>query len=170
MTPTQNAKVLGCNMIILVASGVDLDAIVAVRSTLKESGITTLVVASHPGAIKSAQGIPVVVDCSLPLDESLQFDAVFIPGGTGVERLSADENALMFIRKAYKNGKVISSSDGGERLVIKSAQSAQLPNGAFIGEGVINHSDNDTHFFRRLIDAIAQRNSFNRPDIDLISG
>lgn len=168
MEKAEQSPISGCIISILVADGVDIDAIVAVRMALKESGVSTLIVASHAGAIKSAQGIPIVTDCSLPLDESLPCDAVFIPGGNAIERLCHNENALYFVRKAYKTGKVIASSDGGEKLVIKAAQSANLPNGAFIGEGVVNHTDNDPYFFRRLADAIAKRHLLYRPDADLI--
>ncbi|MGZ8252142.1 MAG: DJ-1/PfpI family protein [Methylophilaceae bacterium] len=168
MENAQQSPISGCIISILVADGVDIDAIVAVRMALKESGVSTRIVASHPGAIKSAQGIPIVTDCSLRLDESLRCDAVFIPGGNAIDRLCHDENALYFVRKAYKTGKVLASSDGGERVIIKAAQSANLPNGTFTGQGVVNHSDNDPHFFRRLAAAMAQRHFLNRPDAELI--
>jgi len=168
MEKAQQTDISGCIISILVADGVDIDAIVAVRAALKDSGVSTRVVASHAGAIKSTQGIPVVVDCQLPIDDSLRCDAVFIPGGKAIERMCSNKDALTFIRNAYKHGKVLASSDGGEKLIIKAAQSASLPNGTFIGEGVVNHSDNDPHFFKRLATAIAQRHLLHRPDANLI--
>jgi len=169
MEKTQQRNLTGSIISILVADGVDLDDIVAVRSALKESGVSTRIVASHAGAIKSVQGIPVATSCSLPVDDSLACDAVFIPGGRAIERMCNNKDVLHFILKAYKAGKVLASSDGGEKLIIKAAQSANLPNGTFIGEGVVNHSDNDPDFFKRLADAIANRQVLYRPDAELIS-
>lgn len=168
MPNIQNSNPAAIIVVILVADGVDIDAIVAMRAALKSPAYTTLVIAAHHGAIKSAQGIPIVVDCSFPLHEGMQFDALFIPGGTGIERLCANQEVLLFIQQAYKNSKIIASSDGGERVVIKSAQFARLPNGAFIGEGVINHTDNDRYFFQRFIHALTERHLIQRPDVGLI--
>ncbi len=72
------------------------------------------------------------------------------------------------MRNAYKSGKLVASAEGGEKLVIKAAQSAKMPNGAFVGEGVISQADNDTHFLKRFLAAISDIPSFNRPDKDLI--
>jgi len=168
MEKTQQRDLAGSIISILVADGVDLDDIVAVRAALRESGVSTRIVASHAGAIKSVQGIPVATSCSFPVDDSLPCDAVFIPGGRSIESMCSNKDVLNFILKAYKAGKVLASSDGGEKLIIKAAQSANLPNGTFIGEGIVNHSDNDPNFFRRLIDAIAHRQELYRPDAELI--
>jgi len=154
---------------ILASDGVDLDAILAVRNALKDSGISSLIVGCHLGAVKSAQGVNIEVESLLSVDDSVKYDGVFIPGGNGIDRLCNDENTIAFVRNAYKSGKLVASSEGGEKLVIKAAQSANMPNGAFVGEGVISQSDNDSHFLKRFLEAITDIQSFNRPDKDLIA-
>ncbi|HEY0269347.1 MAG TPA: DJ-1/PfpI family protein [Methyloradius sp.] len=165
----QQVDIKTVKIAILASNGVDLDAILAVRSALRDSGISSLIVGCHPGAIKSAQGVNIEVDSILSDEDCARYDGVFIPGGSGIDRLCDDENTISFVRNAYKNGKLVASSEGGEKLVIKAAQSAKMPNGAFVGEGVISQSDNDSNFLKRFLAAITHTQSFNRPDIDFIT-
>jgi catalase len=169
MKTTEQDSIKSLNIAILASDGVDLDAIVAVRRALKDSGISSLIVGCKAGVVRSAQGVNIEIDSNLAEINSIDYDGVFIPGGIGIDHLCDDENTISFVRNAYKNGKLVASSEGGEKLVIKAAQSAQMPNGAFVGEGVISQSDNDANFLKRFLAAITDMQSFNRPDKDFIA-
>lgn len=169
MQTTQQVGNKTLKILILASDGVDLDAIVAIKRGLKSIGISSLIIGNKDGVIKSTQGTDVNLDGQFKDAASIEYTAIFIPGGSGIAYLCDEKNALSLICSAYKNGKLIATSQGGEKLVAKAAESAKLPNGTFIGEGVISQLENDRDFLKRFIAAVTQGQSYNRPDIELMS-
>ena len=153
---------------ILATDGVDSDTLLAVRSALRDRGISSLIIGCRHGALRSAQGTHIEIDQMLADEDCAKYDGVFIPGGCGIDLLCEDKTTINFVLDSYKNGKIVASSVGGEKLVIKAAQTAKMPNGAFVGEGVISQSDNDSHFMKRFLVALTDIQSVKRPDIELM--
>jgi len=92
----------------LAADGVDGEALQAVARALSARGATVQVVAPRPGALKAADGSEVFVDHTLITTRSLQFDAVFVPGGErSVRDLRWDPRAWVFLTEACEQGKAI---------------------------------------------------------------
>src|SRR5690606_6681310 len=66
---------------ILAADGFDYDALMKVKSALKDAGAKPKIISKFLGKIKSADGKEVEVDKSFITVASVLFDAVFVPGG-----------------------------------------------------------------------------------------
>jgi catalase len=67
------------------------------------------------------EGGEVEVDKSHVTTASVLFDAVYIPGGSHVETLLQQGDALHFINEAFKHGKPIGASGEGVALLRASA-------------------------------------------------
>ncbi len=171
MAASRTDVIVGRKVAVLVANGVDAAAIDAVRKALSAGGATLKLIAPRLGDVKSADGKPIKVDHSLPTVASVLFDAVFIPGGSAsVTTLCTDANAVLFVKEAYKHGKVIAASGEGTQLVAAAARSAGCAGGEFAGPGVVAASDKTvTHaFVKSLVVAVAHHRFPERKDLDAI--
>ncbi|QDQ25567.1 catalase [Chitinimonas arctica] len=100
---------------ILVADGVDGEAVERVRKALEAAGAVCKLVALTLGTVTSASGDALSVDHTLLTTPSVVFDAVFVPGGSHGLRACGD--ALRFVLEAYKHGKAIAASGDGLELL-----------------------------------------------------
>lgn len=166
------ATILGRKIAILAAKGVDGAIIGALTKALLAAGANPKLLGSKLGAIESDDGKTFNIDHSLPTMPSLMFDAVFIPGGkTSVDSLMADANAVLFIKEAYKHGKVIAASDEGSMLIDKAATSAGVPGNKFQGPGVILAAGEtvEKSFLDEFVTSIAKHRFNERPDLNSVA-
>ncbi len=102
---------------ILTADGANGSDIAAMRAALHTAGVDNDVIAPHEGSITTTTG-PVAVTASLLTTRSVQYDAVYVPGGAAaVSVLQSNGDALHFIEEAFKHYKSIAATAQGESLV-----------------------------------------------------
>jgi catalase len=105
---------------ILVADGVDDEALIAIQKALQAAGAKSKVITSRRGTVQSAAGATVPIDLRLPTTSSVMFDAVFIPGGyKSITALKEDAEALHFVDDVFKHYKTIGASGEGCQLLEK---------------------------------------------------
>ena len=163
MTTNRKDTIKGRRVAVLVADGVDADALYAVRKILEDGGAEIEIVASSMQDVKSTGNRMIKVHHRLPVPSLELYDAVFIPGGgRSIELLCEDDHALMFVADAHRRSKVIATSGEAARVVYQATQdtistdasmSSDLP---LKGGRMIHYIEGDgRQFFRRLVEAIA---------------
>lgn len=144
----------------LVAEGVDVSEVEAARSALEKEGAKLLVIAKHLGTVKGAGGRSLEVDKSSLTTASLEYDAVFIPGGAAsVAVLKKDGDALHFVQEAYRHCKAIAATKEGAELLSACGISASAPGIVVSQEGAGGNA-----FAATFISAIAEHRHWDRAD------
>ena len=163
MTTNRKDTIKGRRVAVLVADGVDADALYAVRKILEDGGAEIEIVASSMQDVKSTGNRMIKVHHRLPGPSPELYDAVFIPGGRSIELLCEDDHALMFVADAHRRSKVIATSGEAARVVYQATQTDTISTSAAMssdlpvnGGRVIHYIEGDgRQFFRRLVEAIA---------------
>jgi catalase len=171
MATARTGSVIGRKVAVLAANDVDATTIESLRAALLAAGATLKVIAPQLGEIRSSTGKTLRVDHSLPTVGSVQFDAVYVPGGAkSVDALCQNAQALLFIKEAYKHGKPIAATDDGAMLIDKAARGSGNQGAAFQGPGVISASGKMANgdFVASFLAAIAKHRITERPDLDAI--
>ena len=162
--------VAGRCVAVLVADGFERERLIAIRDQLAVEGASIKIIASRLGYVNCSQGHSLQVDHSLAAVGSVMFDAVYIPGGTrSLESLCKDANAILFVKEAYKHGKVIAASNEGGMLITRAARSSVMSD-VFKGPGVITSgpATPTEDFVSAFVSAVAQHRFNERPDMDAI--
>ncbi|MEN0038794.1 MAG: catalase [Cellvibrio sp.] len=116
---------------ILVADGVDAEAVQFIYSSLLDSGAIPRLVGSRLGSIKTVGGESLDVEITLEASPSVLYDAVVIPSGsTAVDALIADAHSLEFIREQYRHCKAILAVGDGNNLLSAADIPELLPDGS----------------------------------------
>jgi catalase len=104
---------------LLIAEGFEGKQLNDVKHVLKAAGALPIVVAPIAGPIKPADGgTGVKADFTFWTSYSVLFDAVCVIGGdASVKRLSVMDDAIMFVREAYKHGKAVGGVSEGVRIL-----------------------------------------------------
>ncbi len=103
---------------ILVAPGVDGEAISAVQRALFDAGALGRLVGPRIGAIKTLLGESIDADASLENEVAACFDALVLPGGkASVDALMVDGRAHEYIKDHYRHGKTILALGESSRLM-----------------------------------------------------
>jgi len=103
---------------ILVANGVDGDAITFIQAQLQLQGASAKVLGPTSAPVKTAQGQLLPVDASQDGLPSIAFDAVFVPGGAAsAQALAGSGVALHYLLEAYKHLKPIAVIGEGKQLL-----------------------------------------------------
>ncbi|MET1079472.1 MAG: catalase HPII [Pseudomonas sp.] len=103
---------------ILVANGVDGDAVSFLQAQLQLQGAQAKVLGPTSAPVTTAQGQSLAVDASQEGLPSIAFDAVFVPGGAAsVRALSGSGVALHYLLEAYKHLKPIAVVGEGKQLI-----------------------------------------------------
>lgn len=93
---------------ILVADGVDGEAITFLLAQLQLQGASAKLLGPTSAPVRTAQGQTLPVDASQEGLPSIAFDAVFVPGGAAsVQALAGSGVALHYLLEAYKHLKPI---------------------------------------------------------------
>ncbi|MFE0250847.1 catalase [Streptomyces sp. NPDC059010] len=99
---------------VLVADGVDTAQVTSVRDALTAEGAVVEALAPADGAVTGADGERFPVDRALPTVASVLYDAVLLPGGpVDTPPTAADQDAVRFVRDAYRHGKPVGALGSG---------------------------------------------------------
>ncbi len=165
-------SIKGRKIAVLAANKVDGEALALACSAFEDAGATVKIIAPISGEINSLQGKAIIVDHSLPTVGSVQFDAVFIPGGIdSAKTLCLNAHAVLFVNEAYKHGKAIAAADDGALLISKAAHSCGADNHTYSSIGMLTASNDkvDVDFIDQFIALIAMHRFNERPDLDSIA-
>ncbi len=156
---------------ILAADGVDDAALNGMKKALIEAGAQAKIVAPRLGMLTGAKGADIHIDFSFLTSSSVLFDAVYIPGGDkSVQALQQEDDAVEFVKEAYKHCKTIAATGAGSRFVSMACLGRDFAGGSE-HEGVQNTEDggliigkeNDTRgVASKLIDAMAHHRHWAR--------
>jgi catalase len=103
---------------ILTADGATGADITEVQQRLNADGIGSDVIAPHEGTITTSTGGKVAVNYSLMTAKSVQYDALYVPGGiAAVTALKPNGDALHFVEETFKHYKSIAATAEGQDLV-----------------------------------------------------
>jgi len=151
---------------VLVAPGFDGTQLQTVKAALEAQGGHPDIISLGLGVVKAADGTPVPVDKTSQVAASVQYDAVFVPGGAAsVEALRQLPEVAQFVAEALRHGKAIGMTGEAVQLladVLASDPSAKRNgndgSGANSSLGIIASADasNLTAFVEQFVAAIAQ--------------
>jgi catalase len=151
---------------VLVADGVDGDDLDTLKMALKEAGVTAKIISKYGGNVQTTTG-EIAVDKMFVTTASVLFDAVLVPGGSSVETLTMQGDAIHFINETFRHGKPIGAIGEGVNLL----HSSQLPAIDFASEsqplaadrGVVTCTQlQGTQFAEMFISAIAKHRHWDR--------
>jgi catalase len=117
MADTVKDTVRSRRVAILVADGVDSEALLGMREVLLSKGALPVLIAPRLGPLFDSSGRPHWVEQSLLTGSSVLFDAVFVPGGASAATLAEERDAIDWIYEAYRHCKPIAASGEGADLL-----------------------------------------------------
>ncbi|RZJ66298.1 MAG: catalase [Flavobacterium sp.] len=115
--PTISPTIASRKVAILCADGTNEESVAAVKLALLKADAKGCIIAPHMGFITTDQGGQVPVDFSFLTSSSVLFDAIYIPGGSGLVELAENGDVMEFIEDAYKHCKVIAAESEGVELI-----------------------------------------------------
>ena len=149
---------------VLTADGASGTDIADMRRLLTAAGVGSDVIAPHEGTITTSTG-PVVVDVSTLIARSVQYDAVYVPGGAAaIATLSNDGEALHFVEEAYKHYKSIAATTDGQRLISAAVERGNPltqpgvltgPSATAIASAFLTAITTDRHWTRQLTNQVS---------------
>lgn len=110
---------------ILVAQGFCVKAYGAITGALTAAGAAYETVSGTLAPVADKQGGMHEPDKSLTTAGSLLYDAVFIPGGDGIDALKVNPDARAFINEALHHAKTIGATDEAVQL-LQSTEATEL--------------------------------------------
>ncbi|HUH87717.1 MAG TPA: catalase [Pusillimonas sp.] len=144
---------------VLLADGIDGEAVWTATHALQKQGAIVRLVAPHIGAITSAKGPAIDADASLENHPGVLFDGVIVPGGPeAAQRLAADPKAREFIADQFLHCKTIWASRDAEALLRQAGITTQdeaLP-GMFVTQA------GEAKALERFIAALGHHRHFER--------
>ncbi len=116
---------------LLVADGVDADAVQAMHDAMLEHGAVPVYVAGRLGPVEPAAGSTLQADATMELQPPVLFDALVLPAGqAAVAALLEDEMAIDFVKNIYRHCKPILALDGASALLEAAHVPPMLPDGS----------------------------------------
>ena len=144
------------NIALLVAPGVDGEAVATVQQALVAEGAIGRVVGPRIGGIRTLDGGEIQADASMENEPGFLFDGMVLPAGqAAVDALAAHPHTMAFVKDQYLHGKPLLAL--GESAALLEA--AQLPRVMPDGEedpGLIATADASAGA-ERFIKALAMR-------------
>lgn len=118
MSVTADAGIATRQVAILVVDGVDAEAVESMRQALAKAGAGCKIVAPALGAVKTAGGGTLDVDCTFFNTPSVVFDAVYLPPlGAGESALTSNTAAREFVGEAFLHCKTIGAATSASGLL-----------------------------------------------------
>ncbi|MFI5794219.1 catalase [Streptomyces sp. NPDC051677] len=158
---------------VLVTDGVDPEQVTSVREALADEGAIVEALAATDGEVSGADGELYTVDRALPTVASVLYDAVLLPGGpTGTPSITADPDAMRFVRDAYRHGKPVGALGSGvgvlSGLHLEGLRLSTEFHRVVADQGVVTDTSPGTaspEFVREFVTAIAAHRHWNRPPV-----
>jgi catalase len=158
LVPIESGPVIGRNVGVYAADGVDGVALKALTKALQSAGVVTTIIAPHGGTI-SSDGGSVVVNKSALVTQSVEYDALVVAGGDGADTYVDDPYCAMNLAEAYRHYKPIAAWGAGRSVLDAFGISADLP-------GVVTAASTSRTFVSSLIEAIGWHRYWERDDVD----
>jgi catalase len=114
---------------ILVADGVDGNAVTALHEGLTDAGAVPRLVGARLGEVRTMRGEPLEVDVTMEASPPALFDGLVLANGGGVEALAQLGHALEFVKDQYRHCKPILVLGAAGALIEKAGISWTLPSG-----------------------------------------
>jgi catalase len=148
---------------ILVADGINGDAVKSLHSALVEAGAVPRLVGARLGQVKTADGEALEIEVTLETGPAVLYDALVIPGGhKAIQSLGNVGHALEFIKDQYRHCKPILALREGTTLVENAGVPAMLESGE-PDPGLLLLEDGDVgEAIKQFVDAIARHRHFER--------
>lgn len=137
---------------ILTADGVADKTFTDLKKNLCEMDAVVNIIAPKHGFVTTESGDKYPVCESLKTTASVVFDAVYVAGGSGVNELKNNPDALHFVSQAFKHCKPVASDDDAADVI-----SAALPNVSLPADGVVTSGS-----FDEFVSAIKQHRFWDR--------
>lgn len=148
---------------ILVAEGVDGNAVTAIIKRLKKEGAVPRIVSSRIGPVRTSDGGSVEADVSMENEPSFLFDALILTDGEpAISKLSTDGHTMEYIKDQYRHLKTILALGRAGGLLQKAGIPSHLPDGGAdpgVLSGEIRHLSDALD---RFVEAAAQHKHFLR--------
>ena len=118
MTNSVKGGIATRKVAILAGDGVNDADLNGMKKALIEAGAQAKIVAPRLGILTSAKGAQLHIDFSFLTSSSVLFDAVYIPGGDkSIQALQQEDDAVEFVKEAYKHCKTLAATGAGGRFV-----------------------------------------------------
>jgi catalase len=148
---------------IMVASGVDGEAVTALHAALVEQGAVPRFVGERLGEVETAEGDSIEADVTLEAAPAVLFDALVIPdGAAAIDALSTNGQALEFLKDQYRHCKAILAIGTGRQLLEKAGISPTLPSGEEDPGLLRFNMDSAESAVKAFVVAIARHRHFER--------
>lgn len=159
--PTVSPTIESRKVAILCADGVSEDSIMTMKEALLKENAKAVIVAPHVGFVTTDKNGEIPVDFSFQTGHSVLFDALYIPGGLGLNAISEDSDVMEWINDAYKHCKVIGAEAEGVDLLAGSnfAKKATNPDDQGL---VLSQNADHAQFTNDFIAAMAQHRFWDR--------
>jgi catalase len=143
-------KVIG----ILCADDVDSTGIALVKKALEAEKATVVVIGPHGGEIRGTTR-PIVVDKSALTTQSVEYDALVVPGGAGASVVGSDPYTAVNLGEAFRHYKTIAAWGEGRAVLA----SCGIDQGT---DGIVTSAKATSAFAAQLIKAIAAHRHWDR--------
>jgi catalase len=155
---------------VLVADGVDGDAIAELKKALAKGGARAELVNRTLAPVKTLQGDALEPDKSHLTAASVFYDAVFVPGGKkAIEAQLGQGDAIHFVNEAFRHAKTIGATDEALDLLEATAVGETISlgkTGKVVSElGVVTGQDATAKVVKAFTEAMALHRHWERdPD------
>ena len=156
-----DGSIAGRKVVILVADGVNGQAVKDVHAALFDQGAVPRFAAPRIGAVQTADGVDIEADVSLENEPGFLFDALVVPDGEdAIAGLASDAHVFEFIRDQFRHCKPILVLGTGVELMRAAGLGPALGDGD-VAPGLIVESD-ATAGAMMLIAALGKPRDFAR--------
>jgi catalase len=125
-----NGSVATRKVAILLADGVDSEAVNELMNELAGAGVVTRLLASRLGTVRSEEGEPLEIDATLENSPAVLFDALVLPASSeATNALIRDGHALEFVKDQYRHGKTLLAFGDSGKVFAKAGIPLTLPSG-----------------------------------------
>ncbi len=104
---------------ILIADGMDAQAIESVQEALTQAGAVTRYLGTRLGAVKGGSGVAIEADATLENSPAVLFDGVVLP--EGAQALAKSGQAIEFVKDQFRHCKTLLVIGGAEALLAQAA-------------------------------------------------
>ncbi len=158
--PTNSPTIESRKVAIICADGVSETSVMQMKAALLKENAKACIAAPYLGFVTTDKGGEIPVDFSFLTGASVLFDALYIPGGLGLNELAADNDLMDWLNDAYKHCKVIGAdAEGIELLSGSNFAAATNPDDAGI---VLGNKSGDGQFVNNFISAMKQHRFWDR--------
>ena len=159
--PTITNNIATRKVAFICADGVNEAAVMNLKMALLQQDAKAFIVAPHMGFISTDQNGEIPVHYTFLTASSVLFDAVYIPGGTGLVALENDMDVMEFINDAYKHCKVIGADGEGSELLSRASFASKTENND--DEGIIIGANSaEPGFAQQFVAAMGQHRFWQR--------